>query len=146
MHSRTTCFLLSLFATASCLPAFAGPPGATPSQDVQSAVEEWIAGVTGTGKVYKATLRSNDGASPLPSKAINERLFAFHEGDLYIGIGFSKPPKIDSTLSELQATLKHIALDRVPVPGIEAVGWETRCRPLAELLHPQLEWQQGALG
>ena len=126
MHSRTTSFLLTLLVTAICLTAFAKSPSATPIQNVQSAVEKWLDGVTGTGKVYKATLRSNDGKSPLPSRAINERLFAFQEGDLYIGIGFSKPPKVTSSLSELRPTLKHITLDRVPVPGIKAVGWQTR--------------------
>ena len=126
MCSRMARFFSMLLAAASCLPAFAEPPRAAPHQDVQSAVAAWIDGVTGKGKEYKATLRSRDGVSPLPSKAINERLFAFHEGDLYVGIGFSKPPKRGSTLPELRATLKHIALDRVPVPGIAAVGWETR--------------------
>jgi ecotin len=93
-------------------------------EKVQGAVQSWIDGIK--GKAYKADLRSNDGVSPLPSKAINSSLFALQEDNLYIGIGFSKPPKIDTSLTDLQATFAHIALDRLPVPGIKAVNWETR--------------------
>lgn len=93
-------------------------------EEVTSAVEAWIDGLDGT--VYKATLRASDEVSPLPSTPINDHLFAFREGNLYIGLGFSEPPSSNSTLEELRATFKHIALDRIPVPGVEATNWETR--------------------
>jgi hypothetical protein len=98
--------------------------GAEEYEEVKRAVAGWLEGME--GNVYKATIRASDGKSPLPATRINNRLFAFREGKVYIGIGFSKAPRIDASLDELRATFAHVALDRVPVPGIEAVGWETR--------------------
>ena len=128
MRTRMMMLLVAGLAVTVSLRTFAERPASTPYEDVRQAVAEWMEGME--GKVYKATFKSNDGVSPLPATQINNRLFAFQEGDLYIGIGFSKAPKTNSTLRELQATFAHIALDRIPVPGVEAINWETRLRTL----------------
>lgn len=53
--------------------------------------------MTGTGKSYNTTIRASDGVSPLPAETVNDKQFAFREGGYYIGIGFNKPPKPDSS-------------------------------------------------
>ncbi len=115
---------LGLMTLSACLTAFPEQAVTPTCDEVRLAAEKWIYGLQ--GKAYKAELRAKDGVSPLPAKAVNDHLFAFQEGDLYIGIGFSKPPKPESTLAELRSTLMHIALDRVPVPGVKAANWDTR--------------------
>jgi hypothetical protein len=105
---------------------FAEKPAAPSHDAVKGAVAQWIDGLR--DQAYTATFRASDGKSPLPSKRINDRLFAFQEGDVYIGIGFKKAPANTSTLQELRQTFAHLALDRIPVPGIDAKHWETRLR------------------
>jgi hypothetical protein len=104
---------------------------------LQDVVINWLDDVTGKGKLYKATIRGSDNVLPMPSKKINDRLFAFQDDEVYIGIGFSKPPAMGSTPEQLQKTLKHIALDRVCVPGIDAAGWMIR------LQTPQSSFKKG---
>ena len=119
------CWLAAaLLAVVVCSPTVARQSGTTPSADVRSAVEKWINGLE--GKVYEATIRRSDGTSPLPATQINDRLFAFQEGDVYIGIGFSKTPTKNSSLEDLRAAFQHVALDRIPVPGIRAKNWATQ--------------------
>ena len=115
----SSALLLTLF-----LPARAEAPVTPPAAEVRKAAQAWIDTLPATG--YSATLRAADGVSPLPSRAVNDHLFAFTEGPVYIGIGFDIAPKADSTLKELQDNLKHVALDQVPVPGVKAANWETR--------------------
>ena len=111
--------LLAVFTTARA-EALATPTAA----EVERATQGWIDALPAGG--YAATLRAADGVSPLPSQPVNDHLFAFTEGPVYIGIGFGIAPKADSTLKELQDNLKHVALDQVPVPGVKAGNWETR--------------------
>ncbi len=96
---------------------------ATPHADVVKAAQAWIDGLE--GKAYKTTIRSADG-SPLATRAINNRLFAMTDGPVYIGVGFSTAPKATSTLADLKRSLRHVALDKIPVPGVAAKHWETR--------------------
>ncbi len=115
----TPALLLALLS-----PARAEAPPTPTAAEVQKAAQAWIDSLPSTG--YAATIRAADGTSPLPSRAVNEHLFAFTEGPVYIGIGFGIAPKPDSTLEELQDSLKHVALDQIPVPGVAAPNWETR--------------------
>lgn len=115
----TSALLLALF-----MPAHAEGPPTPPADEVKKAAQAWVDSLPATG--YAATLRAADGVSPLPAQPVNDHLFAFTEGPVYIGIGFGIAPKPDSTLKELQDNLKHVALDQVPVPGVKAGNWETR--------------------
>ncbi|HEX5000731.1 MAG TPA: hypothetical protein VFY29_21080 [Terriglobia bacterium] len=107
-----------------CWTVFGAQTGATPYADVLAAVRQWVDGMD--GKVYTATIRSSDGVSPLRGKRVNDRLFEFQDGDVRIGIGFNIAPEKNSTLEELRSAFNHIALDRIPVPGVKTRNWETR--------------------
>ncbi len=137
MPSAAMPLSLSLLAGVTCLTAVPEAPRPMPLQDVQAAVVQWMDEVSRKGSVFQATLRAADGVSPLPAKAITDRLFALQDGDLSIGIGFSQPPKKDTSLEEMRATLRHIALDRMPVPGVRMEGWET------QLQTPRSSFRQG---
>jgi len=89
-------------------------------------VERWLDGMS--GQVLTAALRAGDRFRPRRAKRINDRQFAFRGADTYVGVGFSKPPRQDSTLADLQDTFKYVALDKVPVPGIRSSGWEILLR------------------
>lgn len=115
----TTALLLALFMSA-----YAEAPATPTVDEVKKAAQAWIDALPATG--YAATLRAADGVSPLPAQGVNDHLFAFTEGPVYIGIGFGIAPKPDTTLKELQDNLKHVALDKIPVPGVKASNWETR--------------------
>ena len=115
----TPALLLALLS-----PARAEAPPTPTAAEVRKAAQAWIDSLPATG--YAATIRAADGTSPLPSRAVNDHLFAFTEGPVYIGIGFGTAPRRDSTLEELRDSLKHVALDQIPVPGITAPNWETR--------------------
>ena len=118
-HLPATALLFALLPSA-----YADAPVTPPVAEVRKAAQAWIDSLPATG--YAATLRAADGVSPLPSQPVNDHLFAFTEGPVYIGIGFGSAPKRDSTLKELQDSLQHVALDKVPVPGVKAPDWETR--------------------
>ena len=117
----------TLLATLSGPMALAQPPSQATLPPVKRAAAQWLKDVTGPGKAYRTTLLAKDG-SPLAARAINDRLFLLQGGDHSIGIGFRKPPRPDSSLTELRSTFQHLALDRIPVPGLKEPGWETRLR------------------
>lgn len=94
---------------------------AKPVAEVRQAVEKWLGEMD--GKIYKATFRAADGDSPMQAKPVSGQLYAAHDGGVAIGIGFTKPLQLDTTLDEVKAAFKHIALDRIPVPGIHAENW-----------------------
>ena len=127
--------------------ALAQPPAAAPIQDVQAAVVKWLDRDTEPGNLFRATLHAEDG-SPLTARAINQRLFLIEDGELSIGIGFREPPRPESSLMELQSTFQHLALDRIPVPGVRAPGWETRLQTPRSSFREGVtleSWQDGVL-
>lgn len=136
--ARTALAMTFLLLGTACTPQVAAESASPPAslEDVKAAVEGWLEGVTGPEQAFRATLPPEDG-SALTGRAINERLFVLHGGTSLIGIGFSQPPRADSSLAELRSTFKHLALDRIPVPGIRARGWQTR------LLTPRSSFREG---
>ena len=124
MRARVITTMVTTLAIGVLCATAAENPDAASYQTVYDAVQQWVTQLD--GGVYKATIRARDGVSPLPSREINARLVAFTEGDVYMAVGFSEAPKREASVRELQATLEFVALDRIPVPGVNATAWETR--------------------
>ncbi len=148
MRKTTGLMAISLLTASFWLATANGAErkAATPHPEVVAAAQTWLRKLG--GRPYKATIRSADGESPLPARRIDNRLFAFHEGDVYIGIGFSAAPSATSTLADLRKTFKHLALDRLPVPGVKATGWETRLQTRFSSFKEGVtleSWQDGVL-
>lgn len=135
-----------VLATAVCFITACSAQPENTNIDVRHTVDTWLDSMQ--GKIYKATLRAQDGVSPLPVTAVNERLFNWKDGDISIGIGFSQPPTAQSTLQSLRTSFKHLALDHIPVPGVASKRWETRLRtPMSSFKDGvSLEsWENGVL-
>lgn len=115
-------YLLFLVSATLLCPLLSRGAAATPMEEVRKAAVDWLEALQ--GKPYTAIFTGAD-EQPLVARPVNDHLFAFEGQDLYIGLGFRVPPKPTSSLKELQASLAHVALDHLPVPGLQAPAWET---------------------
>jgi hypothetical protein len=92
--------------------------------DVQTQVQGWLDSLSAAGKGYEADL--TQGVPPMSSRRVANGLYDASQGEVRIGLGFTGPVEAGMNLEQLRASFKHVALDRIPVPGIQSPGWETR--------------------
>lgn len=121
MNRLTTAVLAAAMGTA-----VAAPPHTVSVATAHDEVSRQLNALAQTG--YRESFGTGAGQVPLAASPVNDHLFAIRGDEAEFGLGFSEAPAATSTLAELRRTFAHIALDRIPVPGVQATGWETRLR------------------
>ena len=110
----------------------------------EKTVAAWMASMK--GKTHTATI-GGSGKDALESKRINDHLFALTGDGVYIGLGFKVAPTKAMSVAQLQAPFKHVALDRIPVPGVTAKNWQISLRtPRSSFSEGvKIEWKDGVI-
>lgn len=116
--------LLAFGLLFAAFPAVAEQAVPVSFEKVRQMADAWLDGMS--GKVYQATLQSADKILPLPSKKVSDSLYALESGNVYIGLGFKEALPADITPDALKNRFDHLALTRLPLPGVEIEGWEIR--------------------
>lgn len=126
---------LILLISVLAVTAAPGPiPGAAPSPpdkptaaEAKSTTGAWIKALPKAGLVLNEK-RAESGFVGRPIAGSKNTMFVLSDGPWYITLGFEGAVSADTPLETLREKFSYIALDRVPLPGLDLPGWKVRAQ------------------
>ena len=94
------------------------------SEDVQAKATEWLRKLDGNIILDYKTAEKNAGFIGAAINGSSDTMYTLNCDGWYVTLGLQGKLQADNTAASLQERLKFIALDKVPTPGLEVIGWE----------------------
>lgn len=96
------------------------------SEDVQAKATEWLRKLDGNIILDYKTAEKNAGFIGAAINGSSDTMYTLNCDGWYVTLGLQGKLQADNTAASLQERLKFIALDKVPTPGLEVIGWEIK--------------------
>ena len=96
------------------------------SEDVQAKATEWLRKLDGNIILDYKTAEKNEGFIGAAINGSSDTMYTLNCDGWYVTLGLQGQLQADNTAASLQERLKFIALDKVPTPGLEVIGWEIK--------------------
>lgn len=120
--------IFALVATAAATPAPANKPapaGKPTAAEAKAKAAAWIETLPETRLVLNEK-RPKSGFVGRPIAGSKNTMFVLTDGPWRITLGFSGAVSEKTPVEDLRKQFSYIALDRLPLPGLDLPGWEVR--------------------
>jgi hypothetical protein len=97
------------------------------SAEAKAAAEKWLADHKEKGLILNIK-EDKTGFVGRPITGSQSTMFVYQRPGWYINLGFAGKVTPKMTVEQVRKQFKYVALDRLPLPGLDVPGWEVRPR------------------
>ena len=101
------------------------PVAAASSAEAENQARTWLEKLGERGLVVEETSKTT-AFKRTYNKSVNSTSFQFSQEGWWVTISFSGDVTAKTSLEDLRKSIKFVALDKVPTPGLEIPGWQVK--------------------